>query len=381
MNRTLLRRAIVTLGACGVLALVSINEPRASFLDPEVPWLHRVIRMMHDRNMTRDATDEEVAGYYEGLLAGRPATLLGRARDSESYRFLGNYLYYDAKPHLDIADYDDRTLRHVTNSLGMPDGEYPLERRPRTRRLAILGDSVTRGQGAPFGRSFEALLEVYLNEEYAGGDVDTYELLNFSSTGYRLTQIVDVALEKTPPFKPDVYVVCLTRLAVSRKWGDHVAQLVYDGIDLKYPFLRDLAVSARLDPRDPPATMDAKLASHRVPAIRWALATIQERARQDGAAVMVVLVPTATEPEALEAAFAGVGEVLEELRIPTLDLLDTFGGVDDLLPFMVEEGNVHPNEAGHQRIFEQARRRLQTEAVVRAVVLGPGVTGGGVAAP
>ena len=33
-----------------------------------------------------------------------------------------------------------------------------------TRRIAVIGDSVTRGQGAPFGESFEALLEKRLND-------------------------------------------------------------------------------------------------------------------------------------------------------------------------------------------------------------------------
>src|SRR5690606_36491891 len=140
-----------------------------------------------------------------------------------------------------------------------------------------------------------------------------YELVNFSNTGYRLTQLVDVALEKVPAFAPDVYVVCLTRLGVSRKWGDHIAQLVYDNVDLKYPFLRELAAAARLDPRDTTGTMDAKLAPHRLDGIRWAMATIQEKAAREGAEVLAVLVPTATAPDALEEAFEGVRGVLREL--------------------------------------------------------------------
>jgi lysophospholipase L1-like esterase len=268
-------------------------------------------------------------------------------------------LYYESRPHLDLLDYDDPALRFVTNSHGMPDVEYPVERRPNTRRLAVLGDSVTRGQGAPFGESFEALIEQYLNEHRTRDGLHGYELLNFSTTGYRLTQFAEVALEKVPAFRPDVYVVCLSRLAVSRKWGDHVAQLVYAGVDLKYPYLQALSKSAGLDPRDPPGTMDAKLAPHRLSAIRWAIETIQAKAQTDGAEVVVMLVPTATAPADLERAFEGVEEVLRELGVPTINLLGTFADVD-LTPFMVSEGNIHPNQAGHYRIFEHLKARLGT---------------------
>ena len=366
MDPTFRRNAGVTLITCAVLACVSINEPLGSHRDPNVPFVRRAIRMMHDRN--RNATEQEIAGYYEGLLAGRPTNLLGRARNTEDYRFRGDFLYYEARSHVDVADYpDDPSLRHVTNSHGMPDLEYPIERRPGTRRLALLGDSVTRGQGAPFGESYEALLERHLNELYGAG-APTYELLNFSSTGYRLTQMVDVALEKVPRFSPDVYVVCLTRLSVSRKWGDHVAQLVYDGVDLKYPFLRRLATDANLDSRDPPATMDAKLASYRLSATRWAITAIQEKAKSQGAEVLVLLVPTVSGSDELQRAFSGVPEILAELDVPTIDLLDTFDDVDELLPFMVVDGNIHPNRDGHRRIFEQIQKRLTDSEAFRIIV-------------
>jgi lysophospholipase L1-like esterase len=369
MDPRLLKRAVVTLVVCGALVAVGRSEPRASWSDPGISPVRRLVRMLHDRNVGRDANAEQVAGYYEGLLAGRPVTLLGRSDDSAAYRFRGDFLYYEAKPKLDLADYDDPALRHVTNSHGMPDLEYSIERRPGTRRLAVLGDSVTRGQGAPFGESFEALLERHLNERYTGNGVEAYELLNFSNTGYRLTQLLDVALEKAPAFAPDVYVVCLTQLSVSRKWGDHIAQLMYDRIDLKYPYLRQLAVDARLDGRDPPGTMDAKLASYRLPAIRWAMAEIQRKARSEGATVLAVLVPTASSPGRQQELFADVREVLGDLAIPTIDLLDTFEGVEDTLPFMVEEGNVHPNREGHRRIFERFGQKIATDPVAAAVLL------------
>ncbi|HUE86418.1 MAG TPA: SGNH/GDSL hydrolase family protein [Vicinamibacterales bacterium] len=369
-DRKLRLSAITTLVACGLLVVIGRSEPKASYLDPGLAFYQRMIRMAHDRNLNKNATDADIAGYYEGLLAGKPVNLLGRSLESAEYRFRGDFLYYEARPHLDIADYDDATLRHVTNSHGMPDVEYSQARLPRTRRLALIGDSITRGQGAPFGANFEALLERHLNELYRGEDVDQFELLNFSNTGYRVTQLVDLALEKVPAFKPDVYVLCLTQLAVNRKWGDHVAQLVWDQIDLKYDFLRELAQTANLDLRDAPGTMDAKLATHRLPALRWAIATMRAQAREQGAEFLVVLVPAVNSSTAIEESFAGLREILAELDVPTVDLLDTFRDVEELGELRVHEGDAHPNEAGHRRIFEALKRRIDTDPHIAGVVLG-----------
>lgn len=372
MTPTLLRRAVITCLACGAIALIGRSEPRASYLDPNLSYASRIIRMMHDRNLNKNATDAEIAGYYEGLLAGRPVQMLERARQSEEWRFRGDFLYYEAKPHLDIADYNDMPeLRHITNSHGMPDIEYVMEPPPRTKRIALLGDSVTRGKGTPFGATFEALLENYLNEHHTGHGIDRFEILNFSDNGYRLTQLVDVALEKVPAFQPDVYLLCLSQLAVNRKWGDHLGQLVWDRIDLKYPFLRELAKTAELDPRDPPATMDAKLATQRLPAIRWAFSTVQEHARTQGASLVAVLVPAATSLDAQRAVFAGPHQVVDELGIPVIDLLPALANAGEPASFRIQDGDVHPNREGHRLIFELMKQQILTDEGLRRLILTP----------
>jgi lysophospholipase L1-like esterase len=370
MDRAFFRSAAFTVLACAAIALLGRSEPKASYNAPGL-WFHqRVIRMMHDRNLNKNASAEEIAGYYEGLLAGRPVQMLERSRQSEQWRFRGDYLYYEAKPHLDIADYNhDPTLRHVTNSFGMPDVEYPQQKPANTRRLAVLGDSITRGKGARFGETYDALFENYLNEH--PDNPTRFEVLNFSDNGYRLTQLVDVALEKVQGFDPDVYVLCLTQLAVNRKWGDHIGQLVWDRIDLKYPFLKDLATTARLDSRDPPSTMDAKLAVHRLPAIRWALTTLRDHAKRQGTVLVVILVPAAADADDQRQVFAGPLEILGELEIVTINLLDTFNGTDDFAALRVIEGDVHPNGAGHRRIFESLKRQVGADRTIATALLGP----------
>jgi lysophospholipase L1-like esterase len=342
-----------------------------------------IVRTAQNRDLNQEAREELTGGYYEGLLneGSRVSSMNALITGSRTTgwttgavrperRIRKDFLYYDYAPGLDLPDYDDMQLRLITNSHGMADREYPEERTPRTRRIAVLGDSITRGQGAPFGTSFEALLEERLNERHLATNLVGYELLNFSVSGYRITQTVEVALERAPAFKPDVYMVALSDLSVFRQWGHHLGQLISDGIDLKYPYLKQLARDARLTPNDPFGTIDAKLARYRLPTIRWVLTEISAQAARDGAELIVVLVPTVTDPRELQEDFLGVREILADLHISTIDLLGTFRGMDDLNPYRVTEKNRHPNELGHRRLFEELYRQAIANPEILTKITG-----------
>lgn len=329
-----------------------------------------IVRTVQNRDLNREAREALTGGYYEGLLneGSRVSSMnslltnaveldwTGTSRPGRRQRH--DFLYYDYLPYLDQPDYEDETLRLVTNSQGIADREYAIEKPVRTWRIAVLGDSITRGQGTRFGTSYEALLEDHLNDRHLTADVERIELINFSVSGYRITQTLDVVMEKVPPYSPDVYVVALSDLSVFRRWGHHLGQLVYDGIDLKYPYLRNLAQEAGLNPREPFGTLDAKLARFRLPTIRWILSEIRDHAARSNADMMVLLVPTVETPGVLEEEFIGIREMLAGLGITYIDLLDAFGGVEDVTFYSVSGTNRHPNERGHRRLFERLYEQL-----------------------
>jgi len=278
--------------------------------------------------------------------------------------------YYELVPNSDVQDYADQRARYRlrTNSHGMADREYTREKPPGTRRLALFGDSVTRGQGAPFQGNYEALLEARLNEERLGGQ--RYEILNFAVGSYSLMQMMDVALERAVEFDPDVYVVALTDRNVYRRWGDHLVMLTQAGIDLKYDYLRGVAREAGLAPTDSRGVVAAKLARHRIPTITWALSQIQAHADARGAEVLVLFVPTADDPALLREEFLGVPAAIAELGLPVVDLLDAFGDLEDRGPIRVAPNDRHPNAEGHRRLAEQLYGALTRQPEVRAVVVG-----------
>jgi len=375
---------LVLVLAIGMVDVLGFGEPAK--LTPAGSF----VRIMRDAGLNQEDRQKQTVGYYEGLLnAGARVTSMGslltgqlnppipsatrniRAlRQRDKYDITRDFLYYIPKPNLDVPDYADSRLRLVTNSARMSDREYPVTKPPDTRRIAVIGDSVTRGQGAPFGESFEALLEERLNER-ASSTGSRFEVLNFAVSGYRITQFVDVGLERAAPYRPDVYLVCLTHLSISGRWGDHLEQLVDDGVDLKYPFLRELAAEARLRANDDPIVTDAKLAPFRTSTIQWAVSAIRDNAARDGAATVVVLVPTVREISGLREDFAGAAEMFSGLDIPVVDLIDTFADVEDLNTFRVSPDNVHPNAAGHRRLFSALHDKILSDPRLRLMVLGP----------
>ena len=96
----------------------------------------------------------------------------------------------------------------VTNSQGLfDDREHAFVAAPGVRRVAMLGDSLTRGWGVAPELNYPRLMENTLNGAVPGQTGKHFEFINFSVSGYWLTQIFDVGREVAPKYKPDVYVV------------------------------------------------------------------------------------------------------------------------------------------------------------------------------
>lgn len=376
----------------GLIALDLVGAARADH-DTNPGWVRRGLATVQSRELNREGKDAQTAGYYEGLLnegskvSSVNSLLLGgataraapkgafrgvarRKRLADRYDHRGDFLYYVARPNLDVLDYEDPRLRLVTNSHGLSDKEYSRTKPANTRRIALFGDSISRGMGAPVGTNYESLLEAFLNENATGGT--RFEVLNFSVSGYRVTQMFEVAMETAPAFAPDLYVFALTEMIGASRWGEHIAQLAVEGIDLKYDFLRQAVASAGIRETDAPGTVVAKLAPHRLPVLRQVLGTVRERAAGHGASVLVLLVPNVRPGLAMEEDFAGVRPLLDELGVPYMDLASTFDGLADAENYRVSADNVHPNERGHHRLFEQIRDRLQRDAGLARLVIGRG---------
>jgi hypothetical protein len=304
----------------------------------------RVLSKIRVSNFKAEDLETLDAGYYEGLRK--------EGSVDPSLRFRDDFLEYDYKPnlHLSVAG-----LGRTTNSFGMYDREYAVEKPPHTWRIALLGDSMALG---PFGHNYESLLENRLNETPLNPDIQKFEVLNFAVGGYRITQIMETMIDKAAPFHPDVYMVAITGVGVSHRWSFHIGHLLQRKIDLKYDFLRRVVVDAHVQPSDSLETMDRKLAPFTPTVFGWCLEQMKEEASKQGARMVILLIPEPVPSDLIYPQFSSARPIIEKLGVPVIDLLDTYAASKDLLALRVSRDDVHANARGHEMVYENLYRKV-----------------------
>jgi lysophospholipase L1-like esterase len=89
-----------------------------------------------------------------------------------------------------------------TNSQGLRDREFSVERVPGKLRIAMLGDSLTVGWGVPVDDTFAKRIE----RMYAAAGIDA-EVINFGVGNYNTVQEVQAFLAKGHRYRPDIVVL------------------------------------------------------------------------------------------------------------------------------------------------------------------------------
>jgi hypothetical protein len=285
---------------------------------------------------------------------------LAEGPENNDYRLLDGFLRYEFKPN--VKRPYEAGMR-ITNSMGMANPEYTVEKPPHTRRIAILGDSVSVG---PYGHDYAALLEARLNRDCRTPEIRNFQVLNFSVPGYVLFQEMDIALEKAPKFHPDVYIVALTSQEISGSRRD-IAKLLENGTSLKYDFLRKEVEAAGIRPTDHRPVMVLKLLPYFHPMVRWALQQIRDHAAKTGAKLIVLLVPAAIDPATTASDFDDIRQGTDGLGVPVIDLRDTFRSANLNEIQVIPGSDVHPNARGHAMIFDGLYQQLRAQGVWAAL--------------
>lgn len=316
-----------------------------------------------------------ITGYYERIFNAK-----GRTEDQRQAKWLGNDRVYDPfrvyrlRPNLkNLGEW--WATDAPTNSFGFVGREWFLHKPLNTRRVALLGDSVTEGYGVNLNQTFGALLENRLNATRPYGASQRFEVMSFSVGGYHLTQILDVAVEDAPRFEPDVYMLALTELSVFRSWDTHLVDMIALGIDPKYEFLRETVHRAGASRKDDSPTLYAKLAPFRIAVVRELLLEMKSNAERHHAQFIVLLVPALEDADLTKKRFEGIPELLASLDITTVNLLDTFDRVPDVVSLRNSRSDVHPNVQGHAMIAENLYAKLKTQPNAWSALVGetPGV--------
>src|SRR5271167_555150 len=327
--------------------------------------VQKVVAEMQNADLNREDFDVLAAGYYEGLQ--KNAGHLGMPTERDDVAFRDDFLRYEFRPN--VRRQYPAGMR-ITNSLGMPNPEYGYQKPPHTRRIALLGDSLSVG---PYGQDYAALMAERLNHANRTPTTQRYEVLNFSVYGYNVLQMMDVALYVAPKFHPDVYLVALTHIQAGGKkasTGLHLARLELEGVDFKYDYLRQIAGQAGVQSGDHLNALMRKLRPFHFQMTEWALEQIRDHAAAEGAQMVIILVPAPINAEIEAEAFDDIRPTIDRIGVPVIDLRDAFRS-KNVAPLQVEYGaDVHPNQRGHEIIFESLYQAIQQDPKFSATLLG-----------
>jgi hypothetical protein len=97
-----------------------------------------------------------------------------------------------------------------TNSRGLRDQEYSLEKPDRTFRAAVLGSSFTVPSGVAIENAFHTHLEERFSEVFAPTQ---YEFINFARVAATPSQMLATLRHRALDYDPDLILVGITRLS------------------------------------------------------------------------------------------------------------------------------------------------------------------------
>jgi len=115
-------------------------------------------------------------------------------------------MVYDLRPQMEVMH---TMVPFKTNSDGLRDKEYPIEKPENTFRVAVVGDSFVAAQGVRIEDAFHTLVEDELN---AASEGRRYEFISFGVGGYTFRQHVAMLQHKASAYQPDLVLVgfCLS---------------------------------------------------------------------------------------------------------------------------------------------------------------------------
>jgi hypothetical protein len=347
------RAALTMLLIVGILGLHEL--PRLLRKTSVGHRISQLVTPMSRNEMSRENVDALVDGYYEGLR--QDATAPGLPGEREDINFRNDFLRYEMKPNIHRPY---KAGVRVTNSMGMANPEYPYAKPPHTRRIALLGDSLSLG---PYGQDYVARLEERLNQNCRTPEIQNYQILNFSAYAYSIVQMMDVGLDKAPLFHPDAYVITITDLEAmdTLGWRTHVGSLLTAGTDLKYDYLRQVVAEAGLQKTNHLPTIRKRLSPFIQPVRRWALQQVRDQAAKQGASMVIFLIPAPLSSDLVDADFNEFQEAADPLGVPIIDLRDTFTSVNFNDIEVDPNSDIHPNALGHAMIADNLFAKLQAQ--------------------
>ncbi|MEJ2138052.1 MAG: hypothetical protein P8Y61_01140 [Gammaproteobacteria bacterium] len=259
-------------------------------------------------------------------------------------------IYYELRPNLDSLF---RGKRLVSNSRGLPDKEYTIEKPDAVYRIAVAGSSWTMATGVEPEQAYHSILEERLNEIYTP---KKFEVINFALEHYGLSEIVASIRYKALEYDPDMIIVSITSATPAILWEKQKAP--FKPTDTVPPFWQSYLYSTvanlvglKAYARSKRPNVDLEQGGY-PRQIRRALEEIGELAPGKNIEVVIIF-PTAYEYQESQINAAGNVASKEGFRLFYMNLEKLAADANSNEGLTTGRIDRHPSPAAHKLIAEK----------------------------
>ncbi len=238
-----------------------------------------------------------------------------------------------------------------TNRFGMRDREYERIKPAGTFRVALLGDSHSKGSGVQDSETFENVVEDRLNREHVNGRITQFEILNFSVGGYGPLCRLATLEQKVFDFGPDAVIYegidDLTWIV------NELANAADREIEIPFERVSTIVKEAGVVKGTPRIVAEQRIKPRAEELLRWVYARFAESCRTRGVAALATFLP---RPESLpeeRALLAKQMKLAQESGLEVFDISEAYSGIEDLESLWLAKWDRHPNAEGHRRLAQR----------------------------
>jgi len=229
-----------------------------------------------------------------------------------------------------------------TNSRGLRDREYPIEKPDDSFRVAVIGSSFTLPSGVEIEDAFHSVLEERLSAEFAP---NSFEFLNFAIGMHFPSQFVAMLRQRALQYDPDLVLVSAAPMSAPlflREWNRPVSPRIFNFLPSKTRSMLVVYARSQMDmgpePGGSPKWLSTPMKAKSV------VDVLGEISRSTGIPIVVVRLSFDSEPES--AGERRLAKQVVESDLYYLDTRSAFRGRDPH-DFWIYALDPHPNREAH----------------------------------
>jgi hypothetical protein len=264
-------------------------------------------------------------------------------------------IYYELKPDLETLL---RGKRLTTNSRGLADKEYSLNKPDHTFRIAVVGSSWTMATGVEAESTYHALLENMLQSQPR----ENIEIINFGVEHYGLGEMIATTKHKALTYDPDMIIFAITATTPSILWEDDHPP--FKRTDTTPPFWQSYllqSVMGLFGKETYKKYRRPQAATERGAYSRQTQRSIDELAKltQGKDIAVVILWLTYREAHLSEVIMRISGELAGNYGFTFMSInLEAEARIHNVKDKVITAKDTHPNETGHKLIADRIYKEL-----------------------